>query len=90
MASLTVYKYLVPLEDEPVLELPKGAQVLSFQVQHERMVLYALVNPDARHEKRRFRLAGTGHPIDAELPLRFIGTVQLHGGALVFHLFEIK
>jgi hypothetical protein len=86
---LKVYKYEVPLADDFAIEMPMGAQILSFQVQNGGPVLWALVDPDARHMKRHFRLAGTGHKIDqAPADLRFIGTVQLQGGALVFHLFE--
>ena len=87
---LTVYKYDVPTEDEFTIAMPAGARVLTFQVQHDALMLWALVDPDARETNRRFRLAGTGHPIwHDDAALRFVGTVQLHGGALVFHLFEV-
>lgn len=86
---LKVYKYDVLLTDNFEIEMPCGAQLLSFQVQNGEPVLWALVDPEARHMKRYFRLAGTGHKIErAPADLLFIGTVQLHGGALVFHLFE--
>lgn len=88
--SLTVYKYEVPLTDEFALDLPMAAQVLSFQSQHEKPCLWALVDPERIPLKRHFRLAGTGHPLKHdERSLRFVGTAQFHGGALVFHLFEV-
>ncbi len=88
--ALTVYKYEVPLEDDFVLWLPTGAQLLSFQAQYDNPCLWALVDPDARTEKRGFRLAGTGHKIDLDpAALRFVGSAQFQGGALVFHLFEV-
>jgi len=51
--------------------------------------LYALVDLDAKLETRKFRFAGTGHPIK-ERDLKYIGTFQLQGGNFVGHLFEIK
>ena len=99
---LTVYKYEIPAEDEFTIDLPAGAQPLSFQEQHGAGCMWALVDPEARTTKRRFRLAGTGHPIEYAEPagvpyrsppnigaLRFVGTAQFRGGALVFHLFEV-
>ncbi len=87
---LTVYKYEFPFEDEFTLDLPMGAQVLSFQEQYGVPCVWALVDPTAMKLKRHFRLAGTGHPIEhAPAALRFVGTAQFHGDALVFHLFEV-
>jgi hypothetical protein len=87
---LTVYKYEVPFDDEFTLELPTAARLLTFQAQHEKPCLWALVDSEARLTKRRFRLAGTGHDInEAERDLIYIGTAQFRGGSLVFHLFEV-
>lgn len=86
---LKVYKYEVPFVDKFTLDLPMGAQCLSFQEQHGKATLWALVDPTAALIGRHFRLAGTGHQIEHDgRDLRFIGTAQFHGGALVFHLFE--
>ncbi len=84
----TVYKYPIIATDYFQLELPQDAQILTIQTQHSEPQLWALVDTDALMETRRFRLAGTGHPISDE-NLRYIGTFQLNGGTLVFHLFEI-
>jgi hypothetical protein len=87
---LKVYKYEVPVEDEFSLEIPAGATILSFQAQREVPQIWALVNPSEPTEPRQFRLAGTGHSIaDFEHELKFIGTCQMAGGALVWHLFEL-
>lgn len=85
--SRTVYKYPVTLDDAFALQLPRGAQLLTVQVQRGEPVLWALVDPGAPDETRTFRLAGTGHRIDDADLLTYVGTFQLHGGALVFHLF---
>lgn len=88
----TVYKYPVPITDGFYLELPAGAKVLSFQVQGggSSPYIWVLVDTERPKVRRYFRVAGTGHPIEnAPADLRFIGTIQLSGGALIFHLFEI-
>jgi hypothetical protein len=83
---LMVYKYPIPIEDNFFLLLPADAAILTVQVQGEQPCIWAMVNPEAELRERRFRLAGTGRPIG--YGMSYIGTFQLYGGALVFHLFE--
>ncbi len=83
----TIYKYELPIEDEARVVMPLNAIVLSVQVQRGRPCLWAQVDPGARNVARYFRVIGTGHPID-QAPGKFLGTIQLEGGALVFHVFE--
>jgi hypothetical protein len=90
----TIYKYALNIEDEPVLLLPAGAQILSVDSQAtrhgEKLFLWALVDPETKETGRYFRIYGTGHPVDeADLSkLKFIGTVSMKGGALIWHVFE--
>jgi histone acetyltransferase (RNA polymerase elongator complex component) len=86
----SVWKYPIPCEDNIKIAMPRGAQLLSVQAQGgEEPCLRALVQTDAEPVERRFRLAGTGHPIKSVEGLNFVGTFQMRGGALVFHLFEV-
>ncbi len=85
-----VYKYFLEVNDEVSVYMPKGARVLSVQVQDGRPCIWAAVDPSERVEKRRFRIAGTGHPIEDDVVEGFIGTIQMYDGRLVFHVFEIK
>lgn len=82
-----VWKYVLEVTDEQLIEMPQGAQILSVAVQNGSPMLWALVNPVAPFEDRIVRTIGTGHPVEDVLG-RFLGTYQLHGGALVFHVFE--
>ena len=93
---LTVYKYEVPIGDYFELELPKGADILDIaEQQHsvyfvKKVFLWALVDPDNQLITRKFRFAGTGHPItENSYELLHRGTFQTDGGALIFHIFEI-
>lgn len=83
-----VYKYRIGNGEEFTLLAPKGAEFLSVQLQGQDVQLWARVDPEAPKVLYKFGIAGTGNylpPFAASAP--FIGTFQLAGGALVFHLF---
>lgn len=83
----TIWKFgLIPNENGVTLAMPAGAQVLCVQAQRETPCLWAVVDSDAYMVSRVFRTFGTGHPVPPGLV--YIGTYQLHGGALVLHVFE--
>jgi hypothetical protein len=83
-----VFKYDLPADYEFSLVLPRGAELLHVAGQHDRPRLWALVDPEAGFETRRFRLAGTGHPI-VEEKLKHVGSFMMNGDTFVFHLFEV-
>ena len=68
--------------------MPQGARILSAQVQHGRVQLWALVDTEAPVVQRNVVPYGTGHPLPHGDPGKFVGTVQLDDGALVLHLFD--
>ncbi len=81
-----IWKYTLPVTSHPILPMQKGAKVLSVDVQHGEIQVWALVDPEAPKELRRFRVASTGNAVGEEIEsLRFIGTVQM--GDLVWHIF---
>lgn len=75
-------------EAEEIVEKSIGAILGQVEVQDGSPYIWACVNPSAKSEPRQFRLYGTGHPIEEDCLLKFIGTFQLFGGRLVYHLFE--
>jgi len=86
----TVWKFPVSLDDVFVVSLPKGAKPLSVQDQAGDVQMWCLCDSDESvYENRAFRLSGTGHPIPQKI-IAFVGTFQILGGSLVFHLFEIE
>lgn len=86
-----VYKYTIPLDDVVSVELPTGSKILCVQSQRDDPQIWALVDPTFPVEKetRTFRIVGTGHQIDDLECENYIGTFQIRGGSLVFHVFEI-
>lgn len=92
--NTTIYKY--PLDpDTDIINLPRFANVLCVQVQGTTPCIWAEVDPNAPLERRHFQVVGTGHqlPVHDKYEVtepKYIGTFQLHGGMLVFHLYEVS
>lgn len=87
-----IYKYPFNRTILPKIQMPVGAQILDVQTQHGEPVMWALVDPEAPKEERSFQVYGTGWDIEKAKEgeqRKYIGTYQMQGGALVFHLFEI-
>lgn len=90
MAKLAIYKYPMPVpSDLDVLDMPAGARVLSVAVQDGVPCVWALVDPAAPLRPRAFAWRGTGHDASGLEAARFVGTVLMADGRLVFHLFEV-
>jgi hypothetical protein len=87
---LTIWKFPFQVGDEFSILMPRGAHLLSVAMQGDQPCVWALVNSEAPKVPVRFRLYGTGHPVDGRDISRFVGTFQMHGGGLVFHLFTAK
>ena len=86
---MKIFKYEVPIKNNFVLELPIHCKILSFQAQNENLFIWVLVDTDKALCPRYFCLLGTGHDIDYHPDLmKYIGTVQISNGTLVWHLFE--
>jgi hypothetical protein len=84
----TIYKYPLRIIDAQEVEMPRGAKILSAQMQEEFLCLWALVEITKEKETRTIVIHGTGHPVYNVSDKKFIGTVQQ--GPLVWHVFEIQ
>jgi hypothetical protein len=82
-----IFKYPLKVEDIQMVEMPEGAAVLTIQTQGEIPCLWAKVDPSAPIIKRCFITYGTGHPVNDGPADHYVGTYQLRGGKLVFHVF---
>lgn len=65
-----------------------GARVLSVQVQRDEIRILAIADAKATTVQRTFVVLNTGDAMP-DLALRFWATVQMNGGALVLHVFEL-
>ena len=83
----TIHKYLIG-KDVQTLMIPEGAEILCVQVQREHIQIWALVDTEKGKEPRTFVARRTGlgwfDPTG-----KYIGSVQVEGGRLEFHIFEV-
>lgn len=87
----TIYKYGLTTTDRQNVVMPIGARILSVENQREGICVWALVDPKIDTELVEFIIHGTGHDAaDVGDGSGFIGTVQLYGGELIFHVFKGK
>ena len=82
----TIWKCTLAPDSRQTVTLPRGAELLTVQVQFDLVQLWAVVDSSQPVETRYIHIVGTGHPIG--FAGKYIGTFQLDGGALVFHVFE--
>jgi len=91
LAMRTILKYEFPIESEVVIKMPQGGVILSVQAQRDVTSMWVFFeDSDNPLEDRKFHIYGTGHKIDDSRDLvSYIGTIQIHSGNLVFHVFEV-
>lgn len=100
MGSISaVWKFPFTLDDISrgtlMLRAPSPATVLSVGIQPItadtwQLCVWVLVDPDDHNlVERQLVVTGTGHKRDGLLNARFIGTLLLHDGQLVLHVFEL-
>jgi len=83
----TIYKYTVtkvPFQNK--IEMPKGASILSVNMQGENYCMWALVDTKSETEEREFDIVGTGWELDKNYS--YIGTCFANDG-FVWHILEV-
>ncbi len=83
----SIWKFPIEITDRQTVNMPKTATILSVQIQHGAVYMWALVDTEEPTVDRTFIVHGTGHPCICDAS-EYIGTFQVASGALVFHLFE--
>jgi hypothetical protein len=88
----TIWKFPLAVADIQAIEMPVGARLLDVQMQRatgDQVCLWALVDPSNMKCKRWISIHGTGHELpDGIADAKYVGTFQLVGGSLVFHVFD--
>ena len=92
----SIFKYDVVEAKNGIIEGPI-TKLLTAQVQHGSIMAWAEVDTEAENVKYQVIPIGTGWPLDAPAgeqcvldTHQYIGTVQLAGGGLVFHVYAKK
>ena len=100
MDDRTIWKFELDIVDSQVMLMPRGAKILTVQTQlvvepqdhnHVEPHIWALVDPQTELVGHGFLVAGTGHTIDTKDAIsgEYVGTFQMHGGALIWHVFDM-
>ena len=86
---MRIWKWQLDVLGEQILMLPKGATLLTVQMQGDKCCLWALCDEiESTKERRYLAIYGTGHPLP-DFEGRYLSTFQRDSGALVFHAFEV-
>ena len=89
MNTRVVWKFPLVVDDVQIIEMPANAEILCVQMQGDVPCLWARVESSRPTEPRKILIAGTGHEREDLWGLaHYIGTFQVYGGKLVFHVFE--
>lgn len=84
----TIYKYLLPIQDEVILKMPKGAKPLTVQVEGGIVYVWAIADTDTLEiEDYYFDIFGPGQEYFCKSGKHiYFGTIQFMD--LVFHVFR--
>lgn len=91
----TIHKYDLEAKDRQVILMPKGAVIIGVDGQDttgRTVQVWAIVDPNEPHEvEREFVIVGTGHSLPTDVTVTtHLATVVTAGGALVWHVFEVR
>lgn len=84
---ITIWKQPLQITDEQFIEVPKGAELLSVQVQNGEPQIWFKCDAEAPKVYVRILVYGTGNPISPCEGEKYLSTFQVMGGQLVFHVF---
>lgn len=86
---MKIWKFPITSNSEEIM-MPRGARTLCVQLQGEVPHVWALVDPTAPLKARTIKAVATGSDCDCDCPqARYLGTVQMRWGTLVFHFFDM-
>lgn len=84
--SLAVWKYSLGDAPTQLIDMPRGARILTLQMQGDEPTIWALVDPDADMERHIISIHGTGHPLEEDELGEYVGTFFLDW--YVGHVFD--
>jgi len=84
---ISIWKFALQTIDKQEIKMPVGAEILTVDIQNGKPCLWARVDTEELIETRQIAIHGTGHELPGSTR-KYIGTYQLAGGTLIFHVFE--
>lgn len=84
-----IYKYLIEVKDIQTIHIPMFANILTVQSQKDNIFLWAMCDKDeTRMVDVTIEVIATGDVGMDGVERKYLGTVQLYDGNLVFHVFQ--
>jgi hypothetical protein len=80
-----IYKYQLSLQGVDIRTLPADFEVLSVQIQHNIITMWAYVDDTSNACEVEIKIIGTGTEFKNRRKYSYIGTVQLD--SFVWHIF---
>lgn len=82
-----IWKYTLEITDKQSICMPEVSIMLDVRLQNGSPCLWVRVDPSSPYVFKEFITHVTGQDVPHETG-NHIGTYQLNGGSLVFHVFE--
>jgi len=83
---MQIYKYTLSIVDNQEIEMPAFAQILCVQIQDGLPQIWVAFESTI-YVKRKIIIIETNYHRE-KWPSHYIGTFQLQGGSLVYHVFD--
>jgi len=90
-----IYKYKLKMTEFQIVDLPEDSEILSVMSQppsygemNDSLYMWVKLDDEKPLAPRRIRIFGTGHDMEYQHELRFIGTVSMNHNSLIWHVFE--
>lgn len=83
-----IWQFTLSLTGVQTIKMPENANIIHLEVQYNELNIWAIVDTKALKEERTFSMYGTGRLLEVAEEEKHIGSFQMSGGSLVFHVFE--
>lgn len=84
---MKIFKYPLLITDEQTIMMPENALIISVATQYGEVCVWALVSPEMPRKPVVVRVIGTGHEMPSMRGMKFVGSIMMHEGSLVWHIF---
>ena len=82
----TIWKFTFKTSDSFTIDMPEESKIIHIEIQYGKPTLWAVVNTESPIKTKKFKLIGTGHPIELNNKLNYLKTFS--ESIFIWHLFE--
>ena len=82
-----ILKWKLAITGQQEIQLPVGSAILAVQIQRDDICIWVNCDPSAVNERRIINIFGTGQSLP-DRPGKYLGTIQMMKGQIVWHVFD--